>query len=96
MRAVCSSFLPTYSSTTMRLYIPLILWILILPTVAVVLGHGFGVFALAEWTTPIEDELGWPNLVLVDIVDPLFDACEMHGCATQPARPYPVLFVDGL
>jgi hypothetical protein len=46
--------------------------------IAIVLGLWLVVFVVALWAFPVEDNGGFFIELLIDILDPLLDAFEMH------------------
>ncbi len=49
-----------------------------LPAVAIVFWYWLIVLVIALWTFPVEDDGGFLVELLVDVLDPLFDAAEVH------------------
>lgn len=45
-----------------------------LPAVAIILGKWLIVLVIALWALPVEDDGGFLVELLVDVLDPLFDA----------------------
>lgn len=67
-----------------------------LSAVAVIFGKRLVVLIVALWAFPVEDNGGFLVELLVDVLDPLFDASEVHGDAAASAGPDPVLPADVL
>lgn len=82
---VGSSLLFAEVPATVSWDLSVILWVLELPTEAIVLGHWLRVFVLALRATPVQILVLFA--VLVAVQDPPLDAFEMHELAALGAVP---------
>lgn len=49
-----------------------------LPAVAIIFWYWLIVLVIALWAFPVEDYGGFFVELLIDVLDPLFDAAEVH------------------
>lgn len=64
--------------------------------IAVVFGHGFVVLKVALRAFPIEDDMRFLIKLLIDVLNPLLNAFEMHGYAATSTCPDPIFSSDVL
>jgi hypothetical protein len=62
----------------------------VLSTIAVIFGQGLVVLIVALRAFPVENEVCFLIELLVDVLDPLLDAFQMHRDAATVAGPNPV------
>lgn len=65
-------------------------------TIAVVFRHGLFVLKIALWALPIIDHNRFFILLLIDVINPLFDALKMHGDIATCATPNPIFATNTL
>ena len=94
MRAVVSSFFVANLSAGVRLEVAIVLGVEVFAAVTVVLGNGLIVLIVALGTLPVVDESGLAVQLLVDVVDPLLNALQVHRNAAAGAGPNPILPPD--
>lgn len=61
-----------------------------LSTIAVIFGQDLVVLIVALRAFPVENQMCFLIELLVDVLDPLLDAFQMHGDAAAHAGPNPV------
>ena len=94
VRAVGPPLLSADFPAGVWLKIPIVLRVEVRSAVAVVLGERLIILVVALWAFPVEDDGGFLVELLVDVLDPLFDAAEVHRDAAAGAGPDPVLPAD--
>jgi hypothetical protein len=78
MRTIGSSLFITYLSARMRLKISIELRVQMFSTITVIFWKRFIVLEVALWTFPIEDDMCFFIKLLINVLNPLFDAFQVH------------------
>lgn len=61
-----------------------------LSAITIIFGHELVVLIVALGAFPVENDICFLIELLINVLDPLFDAFEMHGDAAAHAGPNPI------
>lgn len=75
---VCPSLFTADFTAGVSLKVAVQFWIKMLSAVAIILGKRLVVLEVALWALPVEDYMRFFVELLVDVLDPLLDALEVH------------------